>query len=67
MIKLKSFTHYGVTYNVGLNNTPAGHYYVERRGMIRYFDDSLIFDYCDDEENSWKRVWARRNIVKLFK
>lgn len=70
-MKLKEYNYYGAVFSIGINRTPAGHYYAEKRtkkGTERHcFSEDYIFDHCDDENWSWDRSAARLHIAELFK
>lgn len=73
---MKYFTYYGISYQVGLSsNRLNGRYVVSREtwpyGIVhtdtRYFNDTLAYDDCDDEQPSERRTRARRFLCQLFK
>lgn len=68
---MKKYTYYRAVFTVGFNRTPAGRYYAEKttkQGTERHcFSDARMYDYCDDENPSCDRSYARKHIASLFK
>lgn len=72
---MKNFTYYGINYQVShSSNKLYGQYIVARetwaygtfRMETRYFNDTLAYDDCDDEQASERRTRARRFLCQLF-